>query len=338
MPSASPGYRRLAFATVVATFLLIVVGGIVRVSDSGLGCGPGGSGLHGWPMCRGDVLPGTDINAIIEYTHRTLASTVGILWIGLALIAWRRYPALRWVTVGGFLLVVAQGLLGALVVEKDLEEFLVAAHLGLAMLLFALTLYLYRAARKPATPAVQAPRGFKALAVSVQVALLGAIVAGGYMAGSEKQGLGEWAKTAHKFGDHYEGAHFACGNKFPACNDGFLPFGDRFVNIHLTHRVFVYLTTILVIALVVAIYRRRPSPGIVATAPWMILALAAQIVLGGLNVWLSDEYSTLVVAHLTVATLLWTALTICNMQLVRTPVLDPRAELAPPPRAEAVTA
>ena len=43
MPAASPGYRRLAFATVTATFLLIVVGGIVRVSDSGLGCGPGGS-------------------------------------------------------------------------------------------------------------------------------------------------------------------------------------------------------------------------------------------------------------------------------------------------------
>jgi heme A synthase len=338
MPSASPGYRRLAFATVITTLLLIVVGGIVRVSDSGLGCGPGGSGLHGWPLCRGDVLPGTDVNAIIEYIHRAAASTVGILWIGLALIAWRRYPALRWVTIGGFLLVVAQGLLGAFVVEKDLQEFLVAAHLGLAMLLLSLTLYLYRAVRKPGTPAVKAGGGFKALAISTQVALFGAIVAGGYMAGSEKQGLGEWAKTAHKFGDHYEGAHFACGNKFPACNDGFLPFGNSFVNIHLTHRVFVYLTTILVIALVVAIYRQRPSPGIVATAPWMVVALVAQIVLGGLNVWLSDEYSSLIVAHLTVATLLWAVLTICNMQLVRTPVLDPRAETAPPPRAEAVTA
>ena len=46
--SATPsaGFRRLALATVLATFLLIIVGGIVRVSDSGLGCGPAGSGLQ----------------------------------------------------------------------------------------------------------------------------------------------------------------------------------------------------------------------------------------------------------------------------------------------------
>jgi heme A synthase len=338
MPSASPGYRRLAFATVVTTFLLVVVGGIVRVSDSGLGCGPGGSGLHGWPLCRGDVLPGTDINAIIEYTHRAAASTVGILWIGLALLAWRRYPALRWITVGGFLLVVAQGLLGAFVVEKDLQEFLVAAHLGLAMLLFSLTLYLYRAVREPGAPPVRAGRGFKSLALSAQVALFGAIVAGGYMAGSEKQGLGEWAQTSHKFGQHYEGAHFACGNQFPTCNDGFLPFGNSFVNIHLTHRVFVYLTTILVIALVIQIFRKRPAATMVSAARWMIVLLIGQIVLGGLNVWLSDEYQALIVAHLTVATLLWAALTVANMQLVRTPLLDKRAGAGRSNHAEAVAA
>src|SRR5919204_6203440 len=84
-------FRRLADLTAVVTFLLIVVGGIVRVSDSGLGCGPGGSGLHGWPLCRGDVVPGTDVNAIVEYTHRTLASIVGVLWIALTVVAWRRY-------------------------------------------------------------------------------------------------------------------------------------------------------------------------------------------------------------------------------------------------------
>ncbi len=58
--SAAPtqGFRRLALVTLVATFLLIVLGGLVRVSDSGLGCGPGGSGFHGWPLCQGDVVPG----------------------------------------------------------------------------------------------------------------------------------------------------------------------------------------------------------------------------------------------------------------------------------------
>src|SRR5437764_158107 len=56
MPVASMGYRRLALATVTATFLLIVVGCIVRVSDSGLGCGPGGAGLQGWPLGPGGAV------------------------------------------------------------------------------------------------------------------------------------------------------------------------------------------------------------------------------------------------------------------------------------------
>jgi heme A synthase len=326
MPTASSGSRRLALATVSATFLLIVLGGIVRVSDSGLGCGPGGSGLHGWPLCRGDVLPGTDINAIVEYMHRTMASIVGLLWLGLTIMSFRlrRFRPLRWVTLAGFALVVAQGLLGALVVDKDLEEGLVAGHLALAMLLFALSIYLARIVRraddgKPAVAPLLVSAGFKRLAFGAQAVLLGAIVAGGYMAGSEKEGLGEWAKTRAQF------------------NDGFLPFGNRFVNIHLTHRVFVYLTTILVIALVVAILRRRPAESMVKAAWAAVGLLVLQIVLGGLNVWLTDEYQALVVAHLTVATLLWATLTTVTIQLVRAPSLETAVD-GPRPRAEAVPA
>lgn len=341
MPVVSPAFRRVAYATVTATFLLIVVGCIVRVSDSGLGCGPGGSGLHGWPLCRGDVLPGTNVHSIIEYTHRTAASVVGFLWIALSVMAWRRYRPLRWITTGGLALVVGQGLLGALVVEKNLQDALVAAHLGLAMLLFALSIYLYRAVRAPAGGAEPVPASgrFKALAFGAQTLLLGAIVAGGYMAGSEKDGLKLWAQTKHLQGEHYQGAHFACGHQFPACNDAFLPFGGKMIDIHLTHRVFVYLTTILVIALVIAIMRNRPSPSMVRAAGVAIGLLALQILLGGLNVWLTDEYSALVVAHLTVATLLWATLTTITIQLVRAPALQAATGRRSPRReAEAVTA
>ena len=47
-------FRRLADLTALVTFLLIIVGGVVRVSDSGLGCGPGGSGTKGWPLFGGE--------------------------------------------------------------------------------------------------------------------------------------------------------------------------------------------------------------------------------------------------------------------------------------------
>ena len=60
-PSGGPDdlrrFRRLTAATAILTFVLIVIGGVVRVSESGLGCGPAGSGLEGWPLCEGSVIP-----------------------------------------------------------------------------------------------------------------------------------------------------------------------------------------------------------------------------------------------------------------------------------------
>ena len=68
-----------------------------------------------------------------------------------------------------------------------------------------------------------------------------------------------YGRADYQLGD---GAHKACGKEFPSCNGGFLPFGQpRLVDIHLTHRAFMYLATILVLALVVLALRRRPSPG-----------------------------------------------------------------------------
>src|SRR5919109_1361013 len=78
-------FRRLTSATIVATFALIVIGGIVRVSDSGLGCGPAGSGTEGWPLCGGRVLPFLRENALIEFSHRALASLVVLLIAALAI-------------------------------------------------------------------------------------------------------------------------------------------------------------------------------------------------------------------------------------------------------------
>src|SRR4051812_49917404 len=86
-------FRRLADLTALVTFLLIIVGGVVRVSDSGLGCGAGGSGTKGWPLCGGDVIPLVgDENTFIEFSHRLLAAGV----VGpIVLLCWRGPPGLR---------------------------------------------------------------------------------------------------------------------------------------------------------------------------------------------------------------------------------------------------
>lgn len=304
--------RRLAFATIVAVFLLIVLGGIVRLSDSGLGCGPGGAGVDGWPLCRGDIVPGSDINAIIEYLHRTVASVVGLMWFALVYLAHKQARHLRGVAIAGTALVVAQGLLGAFVVEEDLDELLVAAHLGLAMLLLSLSMYIHRALREPGAEPTAAGSGFRAVTWLAGIALFGAIVAGGYMAGTEGYGRGEWRDAPRG-----TGAHFACGSEFPSCNGSFLPYGeDRLINIHLTHRVFIYLATILLIVLAVMALRR----GLARQAAYAIGALlVSQLVVGGLQVWLKDEYQALILLHLTIATLLWAAWTTLTMQLLPVP-------------------
>ena len=324
MTRTSRGFRRLALATLVATFLLVILGGFVRVSDSGLGCGPGGSGFHGWPLCNGDVIPNVDLNTVVEYSHRTVASAVGLMALSLFVLAWRRHRHLRLATGLVFGGVVFEGLLGAATVEENLEEELVAAHLGVAMLILAALMYVWRSSTAPGDPP-STPAGFRRLAVVTQAFVWLTVVAGGYMAGTQHYG-----RPDYQIGD---GAHHACGREFPSCNGEFLPFGEaRLVDIHLTHRVFMYITAVLVVWLAVAALRR----GVAKRTAWALLGvLWVQILVGALNVWL-EEYEALIVLHLGLGTLLWMASSWLTLQLY--PAAAPAAVRARPPEREAVPA
>lgn len=313
-------FRRLVNLTIVATFVLIVIGGIVRVSDSGLGCGPAGSGTHGWPLCGGRVVPFIETNAVIEFTHRIAAGVVAILILVLAWRALTRLRAHRWLvrgTVAAGVLVLLQAALGGLTVENNLHEVLVATHLGLAMLLLAILLAVRRTTLEGSPAAAQPGGALRPLAVTAVALLFATIVAGGYMAGTEGEGA-DGAPVA--------GAHLACGKEFPGCAGEFLPFGmDEMVDVHLTHRVLMYLAAIAVLALV-AVARRRGmrSPAL----PLAVGLLAVQILLGALNVWLG-KHGALVVAHLTVGTLLWGTVFYAAMELLPVP-LSRRSPLTRP--------
>ncbi len=309
-------FRRLVNLTILATFALILIGGVVRVSDSGLGCGPPGSGSHGWPLCDGQVIPFLQGSTLVEFSHRIAAGVVGILILVLIWQAVRHLREHRWVvrgTIAAGVLVLAQAGLGGATVENNLHELLVAIHLGLAMLLLALLIGLRRIA-VPATDDVPAgaTRGLRALAVVASVLVLATIVAGGYVAGTEEEGVQGSVVV--------NGAHLACGEEFPTCLDSFMPYGvSRLTDIHLTHRAFMYLAAIAVIALFALAWRRG-----VRTWPFgaALGILAAQILLGALNVWLG-KHAGLVVAHLTVGTLLWATLVQATMSLVPVPAADP---------------
>jgi heme A synthase len=310
--------RRLVLATAIATFVLIILGGVVRVSDSGLGCGPAGSGFNGWPFCNGDVVPGVDLNSIVEYTHRAVAIVVGFMILSIFVLAWRRHREFLLPAAALLVLVIAQGALGGATVEENLEEAYVAAHLGLAMLLLGGLLYMLRGV-SDASVTDGGPR-LRVMGAAASVAVLCTIVAGGYMAGTQNYG-----RTDYQLGD---GAHHACGKEFPTCNGEFMPFGKaELVDIHLTHRAFMYIAALLVTSFVVVALRR----GVLTRYAWALAGLlAVQILVGALNVWL-DEYELLILLHLALGTLLWA--TALSMTLA----LAPARERAPR-RAEAVAA
>jgi heme A synthase len=310
--------RRLVLATAIATFVLIVVGGVVRVSDSGLGCGPAGSGFHGWPFCNGDVAPGMDLNSIVEYTHRAVAGIVSVMILAIVVLAWRRHREYLVPAVALLLLVLAQAALGGATVEDNLEEAYVAAHLCLAMLLLGGLIYLYR--RVSGAPVTEGGPRLRALSIAASVTVLCTIVAGGYMAGTQNYG-----RADYQLGD---GAHHACGKEFPTCNGDFMPFGKaRLVDIHLTHRAFMYLASLLVISLVVVAIRR----GVLTRYAWGLAGLLVlQVLVGALNVWL-DEYELMILLHLALGTLLWAGTLGMALQLAPARERSPR-------RAEAVAA
>jgi heme A synthase len=319
-------FRRLAYITAALVFALIVVGGVVRISDSGLGCGPAGSGTEGWPLCDGGLVPAIDTHMIVEYTHRVLAGIVAILIAYLAWTAYRRRRSERLlvrVSVAALALILFQAALGGLTVEKGLEEELVATHLGVAMLQIGLVLLMGRLGGPDPVPSLRLG-GTRAMRILTPLALatvLGTIAAGGYMSASELHGT----SREHRSVD----AHMACGDEFPSCGGEFLPFGrSQALDIHLAHRALMYVAVTVLLALFAAVMRqrRRLDPGSAASLTRLGLAIVGvmvvQVLLGAINVW-AGEHAWLIVAHLTGGAALWIALVLFAIQLTAVPEPSP---------------
>ena len=125
-------FRRLAFTTALFAYLQIALGGVVRVTGSGLGC-------PDWPLCHGRPYPPAEIHSIIEYSHRSVGTITGVLIIATVVLAWivfhRDRPAVAWLATGSLVAIAAEGALGGVVVAHELAPWLVLAHLGLAMII-----------------------------------------------------------------------------------------------------------------------------------------------------------------------------------------------------------
>jgi cytochrome c oxidase assembly protein subunit 15 len=125
------GLHRFTLLVTGATFFLLIAGALVTSNDAGLA-------TLDWPLSNGQVFPKMVGNLFWEHGHRMVATTVGLLTIGLLLYLAKREQRKWVVQLGLFALgaVVAQGLLGGLTVKLSLPLVVSAAHATLAQLFF----------------------------------------------------------------------------------------------------------------------------------------------------------------------------------------------------------
>jgi heme a synthase len=120
----------------IATLCLMALGSATRVMNAGLAC-------PDWPLCYGTVLPTAEMNlqVFLEWFHRLVASTVGLVMVGLTGFGWWQRQSLpRWIPLGLTLslgLVILQGILGGLTVTELLRFDIVTAHLATGLLFFS---------------------------------------------------------------------------------------------------------------------------------------------------------------------------------------------------------
>jgi heme a synthase len=165
-------FQRLAAATVAAAFLLVVIGVVVRATDSGLAC-------PNWPGCfPGQFLPGLDSDGHvwIEWLHRTVAAVIGFLILGLAALAWidhRDRRSILWPSFGAVVLVGFQAWLGGRTVQLGNTGASVTAHLAAAMALVGLLVYLLVRSSYPARLGGSGSQRFTLLASFAAAAVFG---------------------------------------------------------------------------------------------------------------------------------------------------------------------
>jgi heme A synthase len=248
----------LALTTALLTVGLIVFGAVVRVTDSGLGCG------NQWPLCNGTVIPPLDnATAWIEWLHRLFAILIGLLGLGTlvaAIRAFRRHNrAVLGATVLAAILFALQSALGALVVIFDLPPTMVTLHLGNSMLLLGALLYgVVRATYRPSET-----RGrdrftvltYVTTALSLAIILTGALVRG-------------------------SGATLACID-WPLCNGEILPFAQgQLATIHMLHR---FAVLALGVSLILLVWSSRTNRRESAARTLPLLALLAYLAQAGIG-------------------------------------------------------
>ena len=278
-------FRVVVVAAILSAFFQITLGGVVRVTDSGLGC-------PDWPLCHGQIIPPFDTATLIEYSHRLSGSVLGLLVIATTAIAWMRFRANRlvwYMSVSALVLVIVAGILGGVTVLTELAWQYRLLHLSIAEILVACLIVAAIAGWNPysSTPTAANSDQADSLKPLIIASIVGAfvlILSGSYMVG--------------------EGYGTSCAT-WPLCRGSILPEGWAYI-VHMGHR---YIAAIVGIVIVWTAWRASApshSPTRIAAA-FLVAAFALQIVVGAFVIW-SGFAADLKATHLSLATLVWVGL------------------------------
>ena len=285
-------FRALAVAALVSAFAQVTLGGVVRVTGSGLGC-------PDWPFCHGKIIPPlNDIATMLEYSHRLSASVLGILVLALFITALMRYRRNKWAmnsTATALALVVVASLLGGATVLTELVWWIRLVHLAIAMGVVAALVIAVAVgwrigvgqdAREDAESWDGASARFNRLTIAAIVGVFLLILSGSYIVGA---GYGS-----------------SCGT-WPLCRGSLFPEGRAYLE-HMSHRYFAALVGVAIAAVAVGAWRQRLiAPSIGRGGLLLALSFALQILAGALTVWMGFT-PTIKAVHLSMATLVWIAL------------------------------
>jgi cytochrome c oxidase assembly protein subunit 15 len=301
--------RRLAVASTVATFLLVGIGGLVRATKSGLGCGTN------WPQCPGEATRAL----VIELSHRAAAGVVILLLAALAIVAYRNrhlYPLLFWPALTAFGLVLFQAFLGAVVVWFELEAESVVLHLATALALLGLLVHVtaktYALEGRLEVPSDREVSRRSAVAAGSVLVLL---LVGSYVTGRD---------AGIVFSD------------WPLMSGRVVP--DLSVDLyalHFLHRILAALVGVVVVLTALPVMRRRRELPFQARLSGLAVGLyTVEVLVGALNIWTRLNPAAVTI-HLALGALIWMSL--AGVALVSRPELArqvPRSRLHSEPALE----
>lgn len=304
--------HRYAVLVACCTFLLVIAGGLVTSTDSGLA-------VPDWPLSFGQVFPRMEGGVLFEHGHRMVAASVGFLTVILAV--WTARAEQRaWVRRLGWIMlaaVIVQGLLGGLTVLMKLPDAVSVSHAGLAEIFFALTVvmatvtsprWIGGTSRLAAQPPVRLALA-TAMAIYVQI-ILGAVV-------------------------RHTGAALLIPDWPTSLGRIIPPLNSPLIAVNFAHRVGAALVAALVVVLVVRVFRRhRHEPWLTRPATALACLTLIQIGLGAATV-LTRTAVTPTTAHVAAGALIWITSVTIALRAHRTPADSAvPAEAAPLAAAE----